>query len=150
MYNILDLTNKLFKTLTKQVFAKQQLYRLKMQKGPDLQQHVNTFNKIIIDLVKLGVTVDDEDKAIILLSSLLGSFENLVTTLTYKKDFIKLHDITAILQSHSQRRQNAEEASLGEGLYVKEGEDHGRNKGKAGYEKKKYKSKNRKSMECFS
>lgn len=56
-----------------------------MQEGSDLQQHVNTFNRIITDLKTLGVTIDDEDKIIILLCLLLDSLNQLVTTLTYKK-----------------------------------------------------------------
>ena len=43
------------------------------------------------------VTIDDEDKAIILLCSLPPSYEHVVTTLTYGKETIKIEDITAAL-----------------------------------------------------
>ena len=64
---------------------KQKLYGLKMQEGSDLAEHVNVFNQVIADLVKVEVKVDDEDRAIILRCSFQGSYERLVTTLTYGK-----------------------------------------------------------------
>ncbi|MCI23663.1 retrotransposon protein putative Ty1-copia subclass [Trifolium medium] len=62
--------------------------------------------------------MDDEDKAIILLCSLPGSYDHLVTTLTYDKDSITLTSITSAVLSHGQRRQNTEGGSQGEGFYV--------------------------------
>jgi hypothetical protein len=41
------------------------------------------------------VVVDDEDKAIILLCSLLSSYEHVVMTSTFAKESIKIGDITA-------------------------------------------------------
>lgn len=67
------------------LFVKQRLYILKMQKISNLQQHDNVINNIITDLVRLGVKIDDEDKTIILLYSLPGSYHYLVTTPTYEK-----------------------------------------------------------------
>ncbi|KAL0328159.1 UNVERIFIED_CONTAM: hypothetical protein Scaly_2248500 [Sesamum calycinum] len=65
------------------------VYRLKMQEGSDLAQRVNVFNQIITNLARLDVSIEDEDRAIILLCSLLFSYEHLVTTLTYGKEMIK-------------------------------------------------------------
>jgi hypothetical protein len=67
--------------LMNKLFMKTRLYNLRMQEGSDLQQHVNVFDNIITKLVKLGVKIDDEDKGIILLCSLSGSNDYLVTTL---------------------------------------------------------------------
>ena len=44
-------------------------------------------------LARREVTVDDEDKAIILLCSLPPSYQHVVTTLTYDKETIKIEDI---------------------------------------------------------
>ena len=74
------------KTLTR----KQKLYGLKMQKWSDLAEHINVFNQLIADLGKVDVKIDDEDSASILLFSLPGSHEHLVTTLTYGKEDVKL------------------------------------------------------------
>ncbi|KAK2425531.1 secreted RxLR effector protein [Trifolium repens] len=110
---------------------------------------LDLLHNILTDLTRLGVQMDDEDKAIILLCSLPSSYDHLVTTLTYGKETITLTSITSALLSHGQRRQNSEGGSQGEGLYVQGGSDRGRNKGKAGSGKKRSKSKNRKTAECY-
>lgn len=55
-----------------------ELYELKMVDGADLTQHINTFNMLRID-----IKLDDEDKAMLLLTSLLASYEHLVTALCW-------------------------------------------------------------------
>ena len=89
------------KSLTNKLYLKQRLYGLKMQEGSDLAQHVNVFNQIITDLVRLDVKIEDEDRAMILLCSLLSSYEHLVTTLTYGKETIKVEEITIALLAHN-------------------------------------------------
>ena len=73
------------KSLANKLYLKQRLYGLKMQEGSNLAQHINIFNQIITDLVRVDVKIEDEDKAIILLCSLPPSYEHLVTTLIYGK-----------------------------------------------------------------
>ena len=85
------------KLLTNKLYHKQRLYGLKMQEGLNLAQHVNIFNQIIIDLVRVNVKIEDKDKAIILLCSSLPSYEHLVITLTYGKKSIGLEEITTAL-----------------------------------------------------
>src|SRR6266542_35014 len=94
------------KTVTQKLFLKQKLFGLKMQEGSDLAEHINIFNQLVADLVKVEVTVEDEDRAIILLCSLSGSYEHLITTLSYGKENIKLKDIVVALLAHNQRRKN--------------------------------------------
>ncbi|CAJ2663689.1 unnamed protein product [Trifolium pratense] len=95
MHHILDLTTPkevwdklesqyMEKSLMNKLYAKKRLYSLKMEEGSNLQQHVNVFQNILTDLTRLGVQMDDEDKAIILLCSLPESYDHLVTTLTYE------------------------------------------------------------------
>lgn len=137
MYYILDLTysNEVYEKLEShnmgkmfmdKLFAKQQLYMLKIQNGYNLQ-HFNTFNRIIPDLVRLGVTIDDEDKAVLINRFVRSPSDNS----TFGKNFIKLDDIIVALHSHSQRRQNVKEGSLGEVLCVNKSQDCGRYRGKA-------------------
>ena len=96
MNHILDLTTPkdvreklenqyMSKTLMNKLFTKQRPNSLKMQEGDDFQAHVNAFNNILADLTRLGVKVDDEDKAIILMCYLPNSYDHLVITLTYGK-----------------------------------------------------------------
>ncbi|KAK4388145.1 Retrovirus-related Pol polyprotein from transposon TNT 1-94 [Sesamum angolense] len=80
------------------------LHGLKIQEGFDLVQHVNVFNKIITYLACLDVSIEDEDKTMILLCSMPFSCEHLVTTLTYGKETIKVDEITTAFLAHNQRK----------------------------------------------
>ncbi|KAK4431088.1 Retrovirus-related Pol polyprotein from transposon TNT 1-94 [Sesamum alatum] len=71
------------------------------KEGADLAQHVNIFNQIITNLARLDVSIEDEDRAMILLCSLPFSYEHLVTTLTYGKETIKVDEITANINDQS-------------------------------------------------
>src|SRR4051794_27360990 len=57
----------LSKTATTKVYLKQKFYKLKMQEGSDLVEHMNTYNHVVTDLAHIGVKIDDEDKAILFL-----------------------------------------------------------------------------------
>ena len=85
------------KSLTSKLYLKQQLYGFHMQEESDLRKHVDVFNQFVVDLSKLDVKLDDEDKAIILLSSLPPSYEHVVTTLTHGKDTVKTEEIISSL-----------------------------------------------------
>ncbi|RVX11676.1 Retrovirus-related Pol polyprotein from transposon TNT 1-94 [Vitis vinifera] len=61
------------KSLTNKLYLKQKLYGLKMAESLDLSQHINVFNQIISDLKRIDVKFEDEDKALMLLNSLLAS-----------------------------------------------------------------------------
>jgi hypothetical protein len=80
------------KSLTNKLYLKQWLYGLKMAKGLDLSQHINVLNKIISNLKKVDVKFENEDKVLMLLNSLPTSstYENLVTTLTWRKETLEL------------------------------------------------------------
>ena len=41
-----------------------------MQRGCSINEHMNRYTKLLTDLVKLDVKIDEEDKAVILLNSL--------------------------------------------------------------------------------
>lgn len=128
-------------TVTTKLYLKQKLYGLKMQEGSDLVEHVNIFNQLVADLARLKVTIDDEDKVIILLCSLPPSYEHVVTTLTYGKESIKTEDITAALLARELRRKNnAVEAPQAEGLLVS---------GEPSRGKVEAKSKRKKKVQCF-
>jgi hypothetical protein len=102
----------------RKLYLKQKLFGLKMQEGSDLAEHI-IYNQLVADLVKFEVKIDDEDRAIIFLCSLPRSYEHLVTTLTYGKEYIKVEDIVAALLAHDQRRKNnATEESFGDAFVV--------------------------------
>lgn len=75
----------------------------------NLQQHVNVFNNILIDFVRLGVNIVNKDKKNYLGVLVISSYEHLMTTLTYGKYTITLDVITTKFLYHSQKRQMVEE-----------------------------------------
>ena len=81
MYNVMDeeTTMRLWsrletlyitKSLSNKLYLKKQLYWLCMNEGTAVLEHINFFNKIISELLAIDIKVDEEDKALILLSSL--------------------------------------------------------------------------------
>ncbi|KAL8140015.1 hypothetical protein V2J09_006036 [Rumex salicifolius] len=89
------------KSLSCKLFLNQRLYGLKMSKSSDLVQHVNTFNQIIGDLGCVGVKVDDEDQAMVLVCLLTPAYETLLTALTCGKESISLETVSSVLLSHN-------------------------------------------------
>uniref|UniRef100_A0A2N9J6A9 Integrase catalytic domain-containing protein n=1 Tax=Fagus sylvatica TaxID=28930 RepID=A0A2N9J6A9_FAGSY len=72
----------------------------------------------------------DEDKAMMLLTSLPASYEHLVTTLLYGKETLELEEVSGALLDHYQRKHKDSAESSGEGLVVKGYQDRGRKKDK--------------------
>ncbi|KAK9073067.1 hypothetical protein SSX86_007389 [Deinandra increscens subsp. villosa] len=64
-----------------------------------MESHIDEFNKLALDLEIVYVTVDDEDKAIMFLSSLPSSYEHFVDTLMSRRDTLSMEDVTSTLKS---------------------------------------------------
>ena len=80
------------KSLSSKLFMKKQLYNLRMKEDMPILQHLNAFNKILSNLLALGIKLE-EDKALLLLSSLPSSYDHLATTIMYDKETLKLEDV---------------------------------------------------------
>ena len=121
-----------------------------MAKGADLAQHVHKFNQIISDLLRIDIKFDDENKAMMLLSSLSASYKHLVTTLLWGKETLEFEEIPGALLDYYQRKQNLGES---EGFMVKGNQDCGRKKDRdhnsaRGHSRSKFKSKTVKCYKC--
>ena len=57
-------------------------------------EHLNLFNKVINELLAVDIKIDEEDKTLILLSSLLQSYDHIVTIMLYGKETIILEEVT--------------------------------------------------------
>ena len=101
------------KSLSNKLYLKQKLYGLKMMEGSDLSQHLNVFNQIISDLMRVDVKFEDEDKALMLLNSLPASptYESLVTTLMWGKETLDLEEITSALLGFQMRKKASDEGT---------------------------------------
>ena len=74
------------------------------KEGIAVLEHLNFFNKIISELLTVDVKIDEEDKALILLSSLLESYDHIVITMLYGKETLILEEVTSTLLSNEIRK----------------------------------------------
>ena len=88
------------KNLTTKLNLKRDLYRLKMEEGGNLMNHMNVFHGLVDQLKKVGVKIEEEDEALLLLTSLPDSYDNIVTTVLYGKDTLKMEDVESTLLSN--------------------------------------------------
>ncbi|GJT93084.1 retrovirus-related pol polyprotein from transposon TNT 1-94 [Tanacetum coccineum] len=94
-----------------------------MHSGKKLSEHIEEFNKLIGDLANIDVDINDEDRALMLLTSLSSSYDNFVETLLYGRESLTLEDVLSSLNSWElKKRTNAKD--YGDGLYVKGRSDH--------------------------
>ena len=71
-----------------------------MKEGTIVLEHLNFFNKIINELLAVDVKIDEEDKVLILLSSLPESYDDIVTATLYKKEILILKEAMTTLLSN--------------------------------------------------
>ena len=57
------------KSVVNMLCLKQALYSFKMQEDKSIDEQLDIFNKLILDLENIDVSIDDEDQALLLLSS---------------------------------------------------------------------------------
>ena len=71
-----------------------------------MNAHITMFNQLVADLLNLDVKFEDEDLALMLLSSLPDEFEHLETTLLHGKENVSLDAVCSALYSHELRKQD--------------------------------------------
>lgn len=94
------------KSLATRLHLKQKLYTIKMPLGKSLEDHLDDFNKIILDLENIKIKVDDEDKAFFLLRSLPREYDSLWNTLIYGRDSLSLKEVQNALFSKELKRKS--------------------------------------------
>ncbi|KAJ0869659.1 putative RNA-directed DNA polymerase [Helianthus annuus] len=107
------------KSLANRLYLKKRLYTFNLTSGKTLEDHTDEFNKLIIDLENIEVAIDDEDQAIIFLTSLPSSYEHFVDTLMYGRDSLSMEDVLAALNSKELKKKSYEQEDGGEGLVVR-------------------------------
>ncbi|KAG6396654.1 hypothetical protein SASPL_142809 [Salvia splendens] len=93
------------KSLTNKLLLKQRLFRLRMQEGMPLRDHLENLNKILLDLRNVDVKVEDGDTALILLVYLPESYENFVESFMTGKETLSLEDVRSALHIREDRQQ---------------------------------------------
>nr|KYP63829.1 Retrovirus-related Pol polyprotein from transposon TNT 1-94 [Cajanus cajan] len=137
------------KSLTNRLYQKQRLYTLQMSENMSVRDHLDNFNRIILDLQSIGVKVDDEDLAIILLCSLPKSYENFIDTMLYGRDSITLNNVKDNLQSKELKRRVVSSSNMDDvGLSVSRGSSMERGNSSKGHTRSNSLSKSKK-VRCY-
>ena len=87
------------KSLANRLHKKIKLYTFKMTPGMSIEDHLDHFNKIILDLENIDITISDEDKAILLLTSLDASYTNMKDAIMYGRDSLTFDEVQSILHA---------------------------------------------------
>ncbi|GJW81925.1 copia LTR rider [Tanacetum coccineum] len=105
------------KLLANKLYLKKKLYTFYMPIGRKISEHIDEFNKIVLDLANIEVKFKDEDLALLLLTSLPASYEHFGDTLLYGREALTLMNVMATLNSKEIKERSKAKGDDGEGLY---------------------------------
>ncbi|RZB80703.1 Retrovirus-related Pol polyprotein from transposon TNT 1-94 [Glycine soja] len=132
------------KSLFNRLYLKQSLYLFKMHEDRSVVEQLDLFNKLILDLKNIDVTIDDKDQALLLLCSLPKSYSHFKETLLFGRDSVSLDEVQAALNSKElNERKEKKSSTSGEGLTAR-GKTF---KKDSKFDKKKQKLENQKNGE---
>ena len=120
------------KSLTNKLCLRWEFYQLMKDEDTTMQDHINTFNKLVCQLLNADEKFSDEEQALLLLASLPKDYRNIVQKLLIGRDSITLDQALAALRENDRfmvRREGEEKKDVGDGLFS-EGSNGGRTKEK--------------------
>nr|GEX02178.1 hypothetical protein [Tanacetum cinerariifolium] len=107
------------KSLANKLYLKKKLYTFYMPAGRKIFEHIDEFNKIVLDLANIEVKFENKDLALLLLTSLPASYEHFVDTLLYGREALTLEDVMATLNLKEIKKRSKAKGDDGKGIYVK-------------------------------
>ncbi|GJU15741.1 retrotransposon protein, putative, ty1-copia subclass [Tanacetum coccineum] len=112
------------KVMANKLYLKKNLYTFYMPARRKISKHIDEFNKIVLDLENIEVKFEDEDLALLLLTSLPASYKHFVDTLLCGREALTLEDVMATLNSKEIKEMSKAKGDDGERLYVRRRTDH--------------------------
>ena len=88
------------KNMTNKLWLKKQLYSLRMPEVGDLVSHIQRFNQVCSKVMSLDVKIEEEDRTLLLLCSLPGTYDGLITTLVYGNETLNYEEVVSVLRSN--------------------------------------------------
>lgn len=134
------------KSLQDRVYLKGKPFGFKMIESKFIEENLDEFNRLVLDLENIEIQVHDEDKAIIVLNSIPKSFSVFVDTMKYAKETLVFDEIQKTLKAEeSLNIIKKYSKDIGDSFHVRERSDrrevHTKNCGRS-------KSKTKK-LRCF-
>ncbi|GJR46051.1 hypothetical protein Tco_1314154 [Tanacetum coccineum] len=112
-------------SLANRLYPKKKLYTYYMSPGTKLGDHIDEFNKLILDLANIDIEIEDEDQALMLLTPLPSSYENFVETLLYGRESLTIEDVLATLNLRElKKRTEGTKEETGDELYLRGRSDY--------------------------
>ncbi|OAE35568.1 hypothetical protein AXG93_2841s1010 [Marchantia polymorpha subsp. ruderalis] len=133
----------------------QKLMSFKMVEDTKIQDHIDAFNDLLVDLLNLGEDLSDEKKSLLLLSSLLASYHTLSRVLLHRdKESITYNEVvTTLLTDNIQQKlvSYSTSSSSSTSLYVTRGRLEKRSASVSkSQNRSKSKEGNKKEMKCWN
>ena len=94
------------KSLENRIYMKKKLYRFTYAPGMSMNDHMNSLNMMLADLLNLDEKFEDEDKALLLLNFLLDEYDHLTTTLLHGKDNVIFDTVCSVLYNSKTRKKD--------------------------------------------
>ncbi|RVW97586.1 Retrovirus-related Pol polyprotein from transposon TNT 1-94 [Vitis vinifera] len=104
-------------SLSNRLYLKERLYGFKMQEDRLIADNLDDFAKIVLEMSNIGIKVDDEDKAVLVLKSLPGLYSNFKETMKYGRKTLTLEEVQSALRS--KELELKKKGSNGEGLSIR-------------------------------
>ncbi|KAJ8466528.1 hypothetical protein OPV22_029080 [Ensete ventricosum] len=140
------------KTVGNKAFLIRELVNLKYKEGTSIPEHLNEMQSITNQLSSMKMPLDDELQALLLLSSLLESWETLVVSLSNSAPdgIVTMSQVTSSLLNEELRRKNSSTSQIDSQALVSENRGRSKSKDRSGSRVGRSKSRSRKDIVCYN
>lgn len=84
-------------SLANEIYLRRQLYNLKINDSLSTYEHFNEFNTLFNDLLGIGMKINEEEHATLLLCSMSYVWDNLIINISYVIKFDMNYVMTSLL-----------------------------------------------------